>query len=151
FCLKKEGTVCHVVPQGKRCVAAHSSDVAPALIAYGAEVEIAGPSGRRRIPVDQFFVGDGIHNNVLTREELVTQVILPAATRGQRGAYRKLRPREAIDFPMLSIAVVARGDAARIEGVRVVVSALGARPRVVGSLDEIAAGRPASAATFAAI
>jgi len=41
FCLKKSGTVCHVVPQGKRCVAAHSSDVAPTLIAYGALVEIA--------------------------------------------------------------------------------------------------------------
>ena len=37
FCLKKSGTVCHVVPQGKRCVAAHSSDVAPALISLGAE------------------------------------------------------------------------------------------------------------------
>jgi 4-hydroxybenzoyl-CoA reductase subunit beta len=58
FCLKKDGVHCHVVPQGKRCVAAHSSDVAPVLITLGAEVEIAGPSGRRTIPVEQFFVGD---------------------------------------------------------------------------------------------
>src|SRR5262252_5365930 len=58
FCLKKDGVHCHVVPQGKRCVAAHSSDVAPVLITLGAEVEIASPSGRRTIPVEQFFVGD---------------------------------------------------------------------------------------------
>src|SRR5204862_5711050 len=56
FCLKKSGTVCHVVPQGRRCVAAHSSDVAPVLISLGAEVEIAGRSGRRTIAVAEFFV-----------------------------------------------------------------------------------------------
>ncbi len=47
FCLKKDGVKCHVVPAGKRCVAAHSSDVAPMLIALGAQVEIASAAGRR--------------------------------------------------------------------------------------------------------
>ena len=151
FCLKKSGTVCHVVPQGKRCVAAHSSDVAPALIAYGAEVEIAGAGGRRWLACDQFFVGDGIHNNVLAPDELVTAVRLPAAARGQRGAYRKLRPRGAIDFPMLSVAVVARGERSRMESARIVVSALGAKPRLLGSLEPLVAGRPADEESFAAI
>jgi 4-hydroxybenzoyl-CoA reductase subunit beta len=151
FCLKKDGVVCHVVPQGKRCVAAHSSDVAPMLIAYGAEVEIAGPSGLRRVTCENFFVGDGIHNNVLQSDELVTRVTLPAASRGQRGAYRKLRPRGAIDFPMLSVAVAARGDAARIASLRVVVSALGAKPRLLGNLEPLVAGRPADETTFAAV
>src|SRR6516164_7058545 len=154
FCLKKDGVRCHVVPQGKRCVAAHSSDVAPTLIAYGAEVEIAGPSGRRRVSCAEFFVGDGIHNNILKPDELVTRVTLPAASRGQRGAYRKLRPRAAIDFPMLSVAVAARGTAAKLESLRVVVSALGAKPRLLGakgSLDPLVAGRAASEETFAAV
>ena len=151
FCLKKDGVRCHVVPQGKRCVAAHSSDVSPTLIAYGAEVEIAGPRGRRSLPCDEFFVGDGIHNNVLKPDELVTRVTLPASSRGQHGAYRKLRPRAAIDFPLLSVAVAARGTAARLESLRVVVSALGAKPRLLGSLDPLVAGRPASEETFAAV
>jgi 4-hydroxybenzoyl-CoA reductase subunit beta len=151
FCLKKDGVRCHVVPQGRRCVAAHSSDVSPALIAYGAEVEIVGPGGARRVPCDEFFVGDGIHNNVLAGDELVTRVLLPAAARGQRGAYGKLRPRAAIDFPMLSVAVAARGDAGAIESLRVVVSALGAKPRLLGGLDALAGGRPADEAAFAAI
>ena len=56
FCLKKDGEDCHVVPQGKRCVAAHSSDVAPMLIALHAEVEILGLDGRRTIPVEDFFI-----------------------------------------------------------------------------------------------
>jgi 4-hydroxybenzoyl-CoA reductase subunit beta len=151
FCLKKDGVVCHVVPQGRRCVAAHSSDVAPMLIAYGAEVEIAGPNGRRQVSCENFFVGDGIHNNVLERDEMVTSVTLPAATRGQQGAYRKLRPRGAIDFPMLSVAVAARAHGSRIESLRVVVSALGAKPRLLGNLDALVAGQAASEALFAAV
>ena len=151
FCLKKDGVHCHVVPQGHRCVAAHSSDVAPTLIAFGAEVEIASPQGLRRVDCESFFVGDGIHNNILKPDELVTRITLPASTRGQRSAYRKLRPRAAIDFPMLSVAVVARGDAARIEALRIVVSALAAKPRLLGGLDPIAVGQPANDDTFTAI
>jgi len=81
YCLKKDGTLCHVVPAGKRCVAAHSSDVAPVLISLGAQVEIAGRSGRRTIAVDEFFVADGVHNNVLTPGELVVRIFVPARAR----------------------------------------------------------------------
>jgi len=140
FCLKKDGVHCHVVPQGKRCVAAHSSDVAPALIALDATVEIAGAGGRREIAVDAFFVGDGKHNNVLEPGELVTRITVPAVSRGMRSGYRKLRPRQAIDFPMLSVAFAA--DAADpLERARLVVSALAARPRVINGVDTIVAGK----------
>jgi len=145
FCLKKDGVHCHVVPQGKRCVAAHSSDVAPVLIALGAEVEIAGPKGRRTLPVDEFFVGDGIHNNVLAPNELVTRIRVPAAARGLRTAYQKVRPRHSIDFPMLSVAVSSRVSDRRCEELTVVVSALAAKPRKIGGLDKLA-GRPIDAA-----
>jgi 4-hydroxybenzoyl-CoA reductase subunit beta len=151
FCLKKDGTRCHVVPQGKRCVAAHSSDVAPVLIALGAEVEIASGAGRRWLDVDSFFVGDGLHNNVLAPGELVTRLRVPAAAHGALSAYRKLRPRAAIDFPMLSVAVAARGSRERVESIRVVVGALGARPKLVGGLDAVVAGRAADENLFANI
>ena len=153
FCLKKDGTRCHVVPQGKRCVAAHSSDVAPVWIALGASVEIASAGGARRtIEVDAFFVGDGVHNNVLQPGELVTRVRVPAASLGQRTAYRKLRPRAAIDFPMLSVAVAGAlaGDGT-VASLRVVVSALGAKPKLVGSLDALAVGRRWDAALAEAV
>ena len=141
FCLKKSGTVCHVVPTGKRCVAAHSSDVAPVLITLEAEVEIAGPAGRRTTPVNDFFVGDGIHNNVLQRNELVTRIFVPARSRGLAAGYQKLRPRQAIDFPMLSVAFAARLDGgSKVETARLCVSAIAARPRVIG-VGETARGR----------
>jgi 4-hydroxybenzoyl-CoA reductase subunit beta len=140
FCLKKSGTVCHVVPAGKRCVAAHSSDVAPVLIALGAHVEIAGSGGMRTLPVDEFFVADGIHNNVLQPGELVTRVIVPASARGMRSGYQKLRPRGAIDFPMLSVAFAARMNGT-VEEARLVVSAIAARPRVISGVEALLVGR----------
>ena len=148
FCLKKDGTVCHVVPSGRRCVAAHSSDVAPVLISLAAEVEIAtpprpgrGPGGRRRIAVDEFFVPDGVHNNVLEPGDLVTGVFVPAGSRGLACGYQKLRPRAAIDFPMLSVAFAARRTGVVCEDACLVVSAIAARPRVVAGVAELARGR----------
>ena len=141
FCLKKDGVHCHVVPQGKRCVAAHSSDVAPVLISLGAEVEIANAAGRRWLPVEEFFVPDGVHNNVLESGDLVTRIRVPAAARGMAVGYQKLRPRGAIDFPMLSVAFAARMDGATCASARLVVSALAAKPRLVNGLDALVLGR----------
>jgi 4-hydroxybenzoyl-CoA reductase subunit beta len=141
FCLKKSGTVCHVVPQGKRCVAAHSSDTAPVLIALEAEVEIASRGNRRTTTVEDFFVADGIHNNVLKPGEVVTRIAIPARARGLACGYQKLRPRGAIDFPMLSVAFAARMRGEVCEGARLVVSALAAKPRTVGGLDALVRGK----------
>lgn len=141
YCLKKTGTVCHVVPTGKRCVAAHSSDVAPVLITLDAEVEISSARGRRTVTVEEFFVPDGIHNNVLAPDEVVTRVFVPARSRGLKVAYQKLRPRAAIDFPMLSVAFAARGNGT-CEGARLVVSAIAAKPRTISGVDAVVRGKP---------
>ena len=151
FCLKKDGVRCHVVPQGKRCVAAHSSDVAPMLIALDAQVEIASRGARRMIRVEDFFVGDGVHTNVLQPTEMVTRILVPQAAYGADMAYQKLRPRGAIDFPMLSIAVAARREAGKVAALRIVVSALGAKPRVLGQLDAVANGQSPDEPLFEAI
>ena len=45
-CLKFQGDTCHVAPQGRHCHAAYQGDLAPALLAYGAEVEIVGTETR---------------------------------------------------------------------------------------------------------
>lgn len=145
FCLKKDGVHCHVVPQGKRCVAAHSSDVAPVLITLEATVEITGRSGSRVIAVEEFFVGDGIHNNVLKPDELVTRIHVPARSRGLKVGYQKLRPRNAIDFPMLAVAFAAHGNG-RCESARLVVSALAAKPKTIGGLNAMVGGQPLDAA-----
>ena len=151
FCLKKDGVHCHVVPQGKRCVAAHSSDTAPVLIALEAEVEIASRAARRVVSAEDFFVADGIHNNVLAPGEIVTRIRLPRRSRGLQSGYQKLRPRAAIDFPMLSIAFAARVRDGVCERARLVVGALAARPRTVAGLEALVAGKALDEAAIDAV
>ena len=101
--------------------------------------------------LESFFVGDGIHNNVLKPGEMVTRVRVPDSSRGARQAYGKLRPRGAIDFPMLSVAVAGRAEGGTVASLRIVVSALGARPRTLGGLDALVAGRSPDEALFEAV
>ena len=140
WCLKKDGTVCHVTRVGRKCVAAHSADTPPNLIALEATLTLAGPGGIREIPAADFFVTDGIWNTRRERDEILTEIRIPIVE-GRRSAYRKLRQRHSIDFPLLSVAVT--GDFAEdgtVTGLTGVVSALGARPRVLVGWEGIAVG-----------
>src|SRR2546428_12763937 len=107
----------------------------------GCEFENAGRLGRRTIAVDDFFVPDGIHNNVLRPGELVVRVRVPARSRGLRCGCQKLRPRAAIDFPMLSVAFAARVAHGACEEAALVVSAIAARPRVISGVPALVKGK----------
>ncbi|MFN3566126.1 MAG: FAD binding domain-containing protein, partial [Burkholderiaceae bacterium] len=69
YCLKLGGSTCHVAPQGRRCHAAFSGDAAPALIAYEAQVEVAGAKGTRRLPLSELYVDDGAKHLALAPDE----------------------------------------------------------------------------------
>ena len=142
FCLKKDGDACHVVKGGTRCVAAHSADGATALCALGAELEIASPDGERRtVPIDEFFTSDGVWNRRMESGEILVAIRLPAPLPGARGAFRKLRVRKAIDFPLANIAAVAElDDERRVLGLRLYVSGMGSYPRKVGKVDDLTRG-----------
>ncbi len=107
FCLKYQGDTCHVAPKGNRCRAVFAGDLAPALMVSGAQVEIAGPEGRRRIPLREFYVEDGAAPLRLAPRELLVAVHLPSAPRAS--AYGKIRQRGAIDFPLAGVAVAFDG------------------------------------------
>jgi 4-hydroxybenzoyl-CoA reductase subunit beta len=129
FCLKKDGTVCHVVKGGAKCVAAASNDTAPTLIALGAELHVLSSKGARVIAAGDFYTADGIKNTTLEPGEIVVRVAVPIVPH-RASAFEKLRKRGAIDFPLLSIAArVDRDATGALSDLDVVVSALGARPR----------------------
>lgn len=146
YCLKKDGTVCHVTRVGKKCVAAHSADTPPVLLVLGAELELTGPEGARWMPVEEFFVADGIRNTRRSNTEIVSRIRIPVRLQGHRSAYRKLRVRKAIDFPLLSLAASAEiGEDGTIREIRGVVSGLGSRPRTLTGWDDLAVGvRPSA-------
>jgi 4-hydroxybenzoyl-CoA reductase subunit beta len=141
FCLKKDGTVCHVVEKGNKCVAAASNDSAPALMTLGALLELEGPAGKREVAIDDFWTADGIYNKKLEPGELLTFVRVPPTGLGHRGAYGKLRDRGSIDFPLLGVAVrLELDDAGAVESADLVLTALAARPKRIKQAGETLAG-----------
>jgi 4-hydroxybenzoyl-CoA reductase subunit beta len=137
YCLKKDGTVCHVVPAGSRCVAAYSADSPGPVLVYGGEVHLVSSRGERRLPADVFFRPDGARNTVREPDEILTGVTLPPPAPGLRSAYQKLRMRQAVDFPLLSVAVAAVVEAERVGRMTLVVGGIGSRPRVVKRLESV--------------
>ncbi|HEX6883275.1 MAG TPA: FAD binding domain-containing protein [Planctomycetota bacterium] len=128
FCLKKDGTVCHVVAGGANCVAAASNDTAPALMSLDARLVLHGPAGRQELPIEELYTADGIHNKRV-RGAILAEVRVPPVPEGHRGAYGKLRERGSIDFPLLGIA--ARLDlspAGEVRAAALCAVALQARP-----------------------
>lgn len=149
FCLKKDGTACHVVAGGSKCVAAASNDTAPALMTLGAELAFEGPNGRRVLPIDDFWIADGTYNKKREPGEILVEVRVPPRGAGHRGAYGKLRDRGSIDFPLLGVAVrLELGAQNEITDVDVVLTALQARPVRVKKLAEVLRGVRADSAAF---
>lgn len=145
FCLKKDGTKCHVVESGRRCVAAQDADTVPPLCTLGAEMMLARRGSSRTVPVDAFFKPDGISNRTLEPGELLTALRIPKQAPGHRGAYEKLRARGSIDFPLLGVAARVDFDGERIADADVVVGALQARPVRVKGVAEALRDRAAHA------
>ena len=125
-CFKRGGKQCFALPGNHStyfsflglgiCIMAHPSDLAPALIAFGARVRIAGPEGERSVPVEEFFRGPrSVSETVLGPADVVTAVDVPPAPAGSRSAFIKHRIRETWDFALSEVAVAwAPGAPVRI-------------------------------------
>jgi xanthine dehydrogenase YagS FAD-binding subunit len=152
-CLKSNGTSCpavngenthHVIFGGGPCYAVHPSDLAVALTALEATVQISGPGGDRSVPARDFFVlpdPDPKRETVLERGEFITAIDVPAHSSGGRQRYTKVLQRGAWDFALASIAVVRREDG----GVRMVFGGVAPVPWAVNpSVEEDVASAPLS-------
>ncbi|MBS0436943.1 MAG: 4-hydroxybenzoyl-CoA reductase subunit beta [Proteobacteria bacterium] len=130
YCLKLRGDKCHVVVKSDRCYATYHGDVAPALIALDASVEIAGPAGTRTLPVAALFVEDGARRLTLAPGEWLTAIVVPAMN-DWRADYAKARVRDAVDFPLAGVAVALRREGDRLAGLRVAITGTNSAPLVV--------------------
>jgi 4-hydroxybenzoyl-CoA reductase subunit beta len=128
FCMKKDGAICWVAPSSPRCWAIASSDTAPVFIALGATCTLVGPAGERRIPVRDLYRQDGIDFLAKKREEILTEIQVPARN-GVRATYLKLRRRGSIDFPILGVAAaIATARDGTVEKAKIVLTAVESAP-----------------------
>jgi len=139
YCLKNRGETCHVAPQGQRCHAAFSGDLAPALLVLGAEIDVAGAKGQRRIPLSELYVEDGKAHLTLAAGELIVAVHLPA--QAPASGYEKVRQRGAIDFPLAGVAVALTASAKTIASLRIALTGTNSRPFLLAGTDAFV-GKP---------
>jgi len=145
YCLKKDGDWCHVIGSPKRCVAAHSADTVPVLVALDAVLEVVHPEdGPTELPLEDLYVMDGRfeQNRALDPRCLVTAIRIPPRKPGHRSTYRKVRARRAVDFPQLGLAVVGAFDTAGIcTDLTAVVSAVLPKPQRLKRLEPAVGSR----------
>jgi 4-hydroxybenzoyl-CoA reductase subunit beta len=140
-CLKTTGTVCHVAPKSRGvCFATFSGDLAPALLTLGAEVDIAGPQGRRSMLLEKLYIGfarqdipvtetqgDGKFFLSLRPGEIVTAA-RAKNTPGLRSGYDKIRIRKSIEYPVAGVAVALRREGDTLVDLRVAFTGTNPRP-----------------------
>jgi 4-hydroxybenzoyl-CoA reductase subunit beta len=149
YCMKLKGDGCRVAKKSKRCYAAFSGDVAPALIALAAEVEMLSPRGSRRIAIADLYRDDGMAWLTLAADELLVGVHIPLSD-GWSTSYEKIRVRGAIDFPLAGVAVALKRKGDAIDDLRIACTGVSSRPLAVEGLAELA-GKPLDAAALATI
>ena len=129
-CLKAEADVCRVMPYpGNLCVAAYSGDMAPVLLAYGANFVLAGPSGERTVPASDFYAEDGIRRyEDKTKEEILLRAELPKEAGDWTVAYQKLRLRKTFDFPEGGVAAAVLWKDGKVVQARLATTAYASVP-----------------------
>jgi carbon-monoxide dehydrogenase medium subunit len=87
---------------GNLCNAAPSADMAPPLLALDALAVIAGPKGRRRVPLTEFFLG--VRRTALAPDELLIELIVKAPAPRSGGCYLRHTPRRELDIAVVGVA-----------------------------------------------
>ena len=86
---------------GNICNAAPSADTVPPLLVYGALALVAGPTGQRQLPLDEFFVGPG--QTVLASNEILLAVLVPLPPANSASHYLRFTPREEMDIAVAGV------------------------------------------------
>ena len=124
---------------GNLCNASPSADNAPTLLALNAMVNIAGPSGTRSIPLDEFFRGPSI--SALETGEIVTSVAVPAPPKGTGTAYISVSQRGQLDCSAIGLGARVTMDGDRCTEARIVVGACAPIPMRAKAAEKILIGQ----------
>jgi len=155
-CWRNGGNVCyatvgdnryyHSLFGGNLCYAVHASDLAGALMALGATLNVAGPNGTTTRTMEQFLPGvsivDGrVKENNLRYNEIITQINIPVPPAGAEQAYFRIADRTAIDFPLASASVVATFNGSTVASAKIVLGHVATHPIHATTAESYLAGQ----------
>jgi 4-hydroxybenzoyl-CoA reductase subunit beta len=142
FCLKKDGDTCWVAPNSSKCWAVQSSDLAPVMVALGARVRLISSEGERWLAAAELYNHDGIYYLRKRPDELLAEIHLPPVN-GLRAVYKKLRRRDAFDFPVLGVAAALEiGEGGVVQRARLVLGGVAPAPIEVKEAETALVGQP---------
>lgn len=130
---------------GNTCNGAVSADSTATLHAYEAIVELTGPNGIRRLPINEFYIRPGVVD--LREGEIQTAILIPKESyENTKGHYIKYAMREALDIATLATSVNVRlsADKKTVERVRIAFGVAGPVPLRSFTGETIANGKPLS-------
>lgn len=135
------------------CIATHPSDLAVALTALDAVVEVESTRGPRRIPMAEFHVPPGDTPSVettLAPDELITAVELPDVPVATNSGYRKVRDRASYAFALVSVAAALAVENGRVTEARIALGGVATHPWRASLAEEALENAPATEASFLA-
>ncbi len=135
------------------CIATHPSDMAVAMAALDADIEVMGADpAARRIPIRELYRDPADSpdiETVLRPGDMITAVVLPAPSPGQQ-VYRKVRDRASYEFALVSVALVIETQGGTITSARVALGGVAPKPWWSAEAEAALIGQPATTAQFRA-
>lgn len=153
-CLRKGGEKCFakegenkyhaIFNENEPCVIVHPSAAAVALVALDARVKIRSGGSDRELPLEQFFIlpKQNVHReNVLKPNELITEIVIPSASKSLKSSYIKLREKQSYDWPLADVAMAAEMDGSTIKSCRIVLGSAAPVPYRAREAEEFLKGK----------
>jgi xanthine dehydrogenase YagS FAD-binding subunit len=134
-----ENRIDAVLGTSEQCIATLPSDLAVALVALRAEIDLTGPEGARRIPIADLHrtAADQPHIETNLRPgEIITAIEIPRNQAAARSVYLKVRDRASFEWALMSAAVGLRIDRGRIAQARIAMGGVGTRPWRMDQVEE---------------
>ena len=138
----------------EKCVATYPSDMAVALAALEAVVQVEGNNNSKRsIRFADFHRLPGDHpeiDNTLKQGEFITSIDLPANDLAEKSYYLKIRERSSYAFALVSVAAALVTDGKRIKDVRIALGGVAHKPWPVKEAEDFLRGKQAIESNFRA-
>jgi xanthine dehydrogenase YagS FAD-binding subunit len=130
--IKGESRMLGLLGVSDNCIASHASDLAVALMALDATLELRGANGaQRQVPLAEFYrlPGDTPHiETALAAGEMIEAVTVAESPAARNSHYLKVRDRSSFEFALVSAAVALDADGGTVRDIRVAAGGVGARP-----------------------
>jgi xanthine dehydrogenase YagS FAD-binding subunit len=126
------------------CIAVYPGDLAIALVAFDAKIDLLGPDGQRTIAVEELHREPGATPHVETKlksGELILRIRVPKTAMGRVSTYHKIRDRESYAFALASAAVALDMDGDTVRQARIAIGGLATRPWRARSAEQVLAGK----------